>query len=166
MNQRCLADIPLQLWRGVAAAQDTELSSSASAHRIGQKSLFPILKSWVSCWSRTLRIPPANKYLKKNLFMLFLCCRQIPVSHSLPMFTHLRNIGSLKWIFFGCPVMLIWHFCYFWAAQVIVGLSRIRIELLAGKAAFPGILSIPFLPQGNWRCLFRRCPKPAELGQT
>lgn len=127
-----------------------ELSSSASAHRIGQKSLFPILQSWVSCWSRMLRIPPANKYLKKTLFMLFFCCRQIPMSHSLPMFIHLRNMGSWQWkFFFWCPVILIWHFYYFWAAQVILGLSRIHTKLLAGKAAFPVVLSNMFWPRAT-----------------
>lgn len=64
------SDILLYLWCGVTAAQDMQLSSSASVHgrhKIGKNPLFPIPERWVSCGSWALRIPPPNKYWKKKI---------------------------------------------------------------------------------------------------
>lgn len=117
---------------------------------LDRKAYFPFSKAGFPAGAECSAFLPLTNIWKKTLFMLFFCCRQIPMSHSLPMFIHLRNMGSWQWnFFFWCPVILIWHFYYFWAAQVILGLSRIHTKLLAGKAAFPVVLSNMFWPRAT-----------------
>lgn len=65
--------------------------------------------------------------------------------------------------FFWCPVMLIWHFYYFWAAQVILGLSRIRTKLLAGKAEFPVVFSTTFYPE-QLELPLQKVPRASRAG--
>lgn len=93
--------ILLYLWCGL---QQHGMCSSPGLHlhtavaKLETKPYFPPYFRCVSCWSRTLRIPPTINSRKK---LFTLCCHQIPMSHFLPIFICLRNVGSSKW-FFWC----------------------------------------------------------------